>query len=635
MRIHLFTLGLFFLPCRAFAQEKPPVNALPPYVYAQPLGVKLAIIDSLVLNNEPDASRRDSTLDRILSLRDSRWDEDLDLVMDLIRFQIHLEIDSLAEATQTDMEAWLETLPSKKARYFRATVYHTLAEYNWHREHRSTGLEYYIRAYRIYRDLDPSIFPLKARYWYDYANAYYFFRDFQKVKDLLIALYASVPPKIYGNNKSGLNTIGICYRQLGQIDSSNLYFQKALVSAREMDSRAWIGIIQGNLATNMILQGRDDEAVPLLEANIRTSREFKIISDLAFSLVGLGEIRLRQGKPEESLALIDEGIGLMKAKGKLNDDVIRSRMFVPYARALSANGRIREAYEWMDAGRIAADSIFSRRDAVILSGIQLRMEAEQHLATLKAKENEIRTQRLWNGVLAVFLLGIASFTYVFFRQRNRIAREKKRSEELLLNILPAEVASDLKTKGRVEARHFDCATILFTDFKDFTRWVEEHTADDLVADLDVCFRRFDEIAARHGLEKIKTIGDSWMAAAGIPKPVPDHAERAVRAAIEIRDFVDDERRRREATGHRFFEIRIGLHSGPVVAGVIGLRKFTYDIWGDTVNLAARMESSGEPGQVNISESTYDLIKDHFPCESRGKVPAKNKGEIGMYFVGVG
>ncbi len=216
----------------------------------------------------------------------------------------------------------------------------------------------------------------------------------------------------------------------------------------------------------------------------------------------------------------------------------------------------------------------------------------------------------------------------------QLRSERDRSEGLLLNILPSEVAEELKNTGAAQARHFDTATILFTDFKGFTAMSEKVTPKDLVRDLNECFSAFDKITSTYGIEKIKTIGDAYMAAGGLPVPNTTHATDVINAALEMRDFVATGKARKVAAGLPYFEVRIGIHTGPVVAGIVGVKKFQYDIWGDTVNTASRMESSGEVGQVNISEATYALVKNSpgFTFIPRGKVSAKGKGELEMYFV---
>jgi len=217
-------------------------------------------------------------------------------------------------------------------------------------------------------------------------------------------------------------------------------------------------------------------------------------------------------------------------------------------------------------------------------------------------------------------------------QKKVVEAEKKKSDDLLLNILPAEVAEELKAKGTTTAKDFSEVTVLFTDFKNFTLMSEKLSAQELVNQINYCYSAFDNIITKHGIEKIKTIGDSYMCAGGLPVANTTNAEDTVSAALEIRDFMLAEKQKRESEGKPFFEIRIGCNTGSVVAGIVGIKKFAYDIWGDTVNIASRMESSGEPGKVNISGSTYKLVKDKFKCEHRGEIEAKNKGMIDMYFV---
>ncbi|MBL8516010.1 MAG: hypothetical protein JNM76_03480 [Betaproteobacteria bacterium] len=209
-----------------------------------------------------------------------------------------------------------------------------------------------------------------------------------------------------------------------------------------------------------------------------------------------------------------------------------------------------------------------------------------------------------------------------------LSAERERSEALLTNILPASVAEELKRDGKAQARRHEEVTVLFTDFAGFTQTMASVPPQRLVQDLDEIFSAFDDIVTRHGLEKIKTIGDAYMAAAGLPDAVPDHAARAVRAAREMQSWMAA---RNESASIKW-RLRIGLHSGHVVAGVVGKRKYAYDVWGDTVNIASRMESAGEPGKVNVSAYTWDLVRSEFAGTYRGQQAAKGKGEMDMYFI---
>ncbi|OJW83934.1 MAG: hypothetical protein BGO69_09390 [Bacteroidetes bacterium 46-16] len=213
-----------------------------------------------------------------------------------------------------------------------------------------------------------------------------------------------------------------------------------------------------------------------------------------------------------------------------------------------------------------------------------------------------------------------------------LQEEKRKSDELLLNILPEETAAELKEKGEATARHYDMVTVLFTDFQAFTKLATEISPQELIYTLNECYSAFDDIIGRHELEKIKTIGDAYMCAGGLPTENSTNARDAVSAAWEIQQWVTEWNEARKAKGLNSWDVRIGIHTGKLIAGVIGKKKFAYDLWGDAVNIAARMETGGETGKVNISHATYELVKDSFRCEYRGKIEAKGKGEIDMYFV---
>ncbi|MEM7182178.1 MAG: adenylate/guanylate cyclase domain-containing protein [Spirochaetota bacterium] len=211
-------------------------------------------------------------------------------------------------------------------------------------------------------------------------------------------------------------------------------------------------------------------------------------------------------------------------------------------------------------------------------------------------------------------------------------QERQKSDSLLLNILPKDIAKSLKETGYSEPVQFDSVSVLFTDFKGFTEIAERLTPAELVKELDGCFVQFDKITERYNLEKLKTIGDSYMCAGGIPQKNTTHAVDSILAALEIQNFMNKLKELKELQNLHYWEIRLGIHSGPLVAGVIGEKKFAYDVWGDTVNIASRMESSGTPGRINISGQTYEMVQKFFNCEYRGKIDAKSKGQVDMYYV---
>ncbi len=213
-----------------------------------------------------------------------------------------------------------------------------------------------------------------------------------------------------------------------------------------------------------------------------------------------------------------------------------------------------------------------------------------------------------------------------------LQKEKQKSEALLRNILPDEIADELKQKGEATPQYYEMVTVLFTDFKSFTQAASTINPQELVQTLNECFTAFDEIIGRHNMEKIKTIGDAYMCAGGLPVKNTSNPADAVGAALEICQWVSEWNAQRAAKGLNAWELRVGVNTGDLIAGVIGKKKFAYDVWGDTVNIAARMESHGEIGKVNISASTYEWVKSRFDCEHRGKLPVKGKEVMDMYFV---
>ena len=275
--------------------------------------------------------------------------------------------------------------------------------------------------------------------------------------------------------------------------------------------------------------------------------------------------------------------------------------------------------------QLLADSLADQEEAY---RVEMAHEAEIN------RKNRVRDILMGSGLL-VFLLAGGLWNRLIYTRKSRatISKERDRSENLLLNILPYKVAEELKTNGKAAAQHFNNVSILFTDFKDFTKISEKLSPEALVTELNILFEAFDRITEKYGIEKIKTIGDAYMAAGGIPVPDDAAPGNTVLAALEMQAFVGQrvEKVDPENTG---FKMRVGIHTGPVVAGIVGVKKFQYDLWGDTVNTASRMENNCETGKVNISQSTFDLIRtdSHFEFEERNPIAVKGKGVMNMYYV---
>jgi adenylate cyclase len=448
------------------------------------------------------------------------------------------------------------------------------------------------------------------------------------------------------------NNIGMLFMKEGNVDSAQNAFERSLRILNPLTNRGdsvFKGAIIDNIAENYFTQKEYDSSIETYRKKIEWSNLIHSDAGKIISLIGIARCLVTLHKSNEALNYIRQAETMTAEKfGTGNRNL--------YLELL----RIREYYDsasgnWKDAlqqtGKIAylKDSLENEQkkntDGLIRTltemeilkahrDIQLfQLQQAQRESALK-QEQERKEQRFATirDILIAGLVLCMAFAVVFYMQRLRISDEKKRSEELLLNILPHETALELKENGSTPAKDYEMVTVLFTDFINFTRASENLNAQQLVNNIHYYYSEFDRILAEHNIEKIKTIGDGYMAAGGLPVPNKTNPIDAVKAAIEIKDFMENDKNKRLKKGEEIFELRIGVHTGPVVAGIVGIKKFAYDIWGDTVNIASRIESSGEAGKVNISGATYELVKDKFTCIYRGKIQAKNKGEIDMYFV---
>ncbi len=432
---------------------------------------------------------------------------------------------------------------------------------------------------------------------------------------------------------------GNAYKEGGNLNDALRMFQEAdsLLQICDPDNSYLKAIIQVELAFIDREAGRIESYIQKLDSAQVVFDATNKYTWASYIRALKAEVWREQGDMKKSIQVALEGYRITKEHGLLKESLdILQELY----RTSDAEGNFEMAYRYYRDHEKVKDSLVSRLSIDAMVSKELEFEHEKIQLTdslefarkeavkdleIKNKEANINRQRLALFSFAGGLLLIIALAFSIYKG-------KKRSDGLLLNILPKEVANELKKNGSSEAKLIDEVTVLFTDFNGFTALSEKLSPKELVSDLHECFTAFDNIIQKHGLEKIKTIGDAYMAAGGLPVPNKTHAVDVVHAALEIAAFIDEFKARKKANNLPYFEIRIGVHSGPVVAGIVGVKKFSYDIWGDTVNTASRMESSGETGKVNISGATYELVKSKFTCVHRGKITAKGKGEVDMYFV---
>jgi class 3 adenylate cyclase/predicted negative regulator of RcsB-dependent stress response len=433
------------------------------------------------------------------------------------------------------------------------------------------------------------------------------------------------------------NNLGTIYATQKNLPEALKQHELSLKIKQETGDKRGQGIAYGNIGSVYVDMGKYEEGLKLHLQALKLSEEAGDNDNAAQSLSNIGWAKIKLGQAQEAKEWITKGLQLAKALGSKETIVAcYNRLY----EADSAMGNYKGAFEYNKIFNAYQDSLVNEENIKRTLESKFEYDFDKKEAARKAEQEkkdaiaaqELQKQKLVRNIFVGGFGVVFIFALIFFRQRNKISKERKRSDELLLNILPKETADELKAKGSADAKQFDEVTVMFTDFKNFTQASENLTASELVKEIHDCYSAFDKIISKHNLEKIKTIGDSYMCAGGLPVANATNAEDTVRAALEIRDFLEQEKQKRMAEGKPYFEIRIGCHTGPVVAGIVGIKKFAYDIWGDTVNIASRMESSGEAGKINISEATFELVKDKFNCTHRGKIEAKGKGEINMYFV---
>ncbi|ARV10692.1 hypothetical protein BTO05_02385 [Winogradskyella sp. PC-19] len=462
----------------------------------------------------------------------------------------------------------------------------------------------------------------------DYESSFKYYRESLKILETI-----DKPESL----AAALYNFGDEFLKIREIDSAFHYNNRAKKIYEEIDNEIGLVFSMGNFGLIYAAKDDNENAEKNLNEAIKILSEYGAYSAVCEYLSAMSDIYKDTGNIKKALDYEAQSLDLAKVHGLKNEI---SNSYLKLSDLYEYRGSLKQAYSYYKSGIKYRDSVNNIATLQKRNNMRTENAVKDSEDEAKQLEEDKRRQLIVIIVASIGLLIIGFLAFKFLKQskilekqKGVIEYEKQRSEELLTNILPDETAEELKEYGSVKAKQFDHVSVLFTDFKSFTSQASLLTPEELVKSIDYYFSKFDEIIEKYKLEKIKTIGDAYMCAGGLPHYIDHQAAKVAQAGLEIAEFVKQTKRN---LNHNLakFDIRIGIHTGPVVAGVVGTKKFQYDIWGDAVNIAARMESSSVVGRVNVSEDTFKLLKEYdmFKLTSRGAIEVKGKGEVEMYFV---
>ena len=431
---------------------------------------------------------------------------------------------------------------------------------------------------------------------------------------------------------TSLENLGDEYNlNLAKPDSALLFFRESGPIFKAFDSKIGMAYNLGNMGLAYAQLGQNTIAEEKISGAILLLEELGDYYPICVYLTYMADMYVQRDDLDAAFGYAERSLRLAQQFG-LKDQISDANLKL--SELYEKKGNALESLKYYKRHITFRDSVKNITDVQNMANLEVaRKQVEVDLLNQKQENQRIVVIAT---AIALFLIGLLAFGLYrrnrFIRKTKQIIeKERDRSDTLLLNVLPKDTADELKENGKVVAKKFESVTVLFTDFKGFTHYSENLDPEKLVETIGFYFTKFDDIMEKYGLEKIKTIGDSYMCAGGLPYPTQDHAHKMVLAAFEIMDFVK-EAKKNSQEGQIHFDTRIGINTGMVVAGVVGSKKFTYDIWGDTVNVASRMETMAEPGRINISANTYQLVKEISECEYRGEIPVKNRGMMKMFYV---
>jgi len=523
-----------------------------------------------------------------------------------------------------------------------ANILNNLGAVHFNQGDDEKAIEYYLQSLKVSEEIDD-----KLRIATALVNIGAVYFNKQATHNQALAYYLKALPlseELGDNDAIGTSAVnmGEIYLENNEDSLALFYFTKALEAYKKSESGN-VAYALNNIGKVYAKRGEFNTAIKYQRDAYELADRLGARLEMAQSLLGLANTYSENGALSSAITTYIQAEAIAT---EIHANPELKSIYQGLAHAYKTINDFRNAYRYQTLYSVIKDTLYNAETSKRIQSMTLNFEIEKKQGQINLlekdkalKEADLRRQKTFRnaigitGILLLLLAGGLFNRYRYVRRTKQIIEnEKERSEKLLLNILPFETAEELKEKGSATPKQYDLVSVLFTDFKGFTNIAEKLSPQELVAELNRCFFEFDKIIDKYNLEKIKTIGDAYMCAGGIPVANTSNPVEIVKAGLEIKQFMENLKKEREAKGQDYWELRIGIHTGPVVTGVVGKNKFAYDIWGDAVNTASRMESSGIPGKVNISGTTYELVKDHFVCSHRGKVQAKNKGEIDMYIV---
>jgi len=556
------------------------------------------------------------------------------LVSIAVFFQLLTCFDLVAQkALTTKTQESLSLAKESEARGDKrqATYYlNEAANAEWEQKNHAPAIDFFSKSLKLNQDIgnENGINGI-------YNNLGMIYNDISEYEKALEYFKKNLVGRRKGGDKvsiiSSLINITVVINNLKRYTESIKYLEEALDIAREMGDTRQMRSCYGMLAETYEKIGDSKlmlhyfDLYKSFHEKVQGDREKVHLSEIERTRLQANNLTLE--KQNQELALKNKEFELQKK------DVTIHNQTLTRVRLLQNLNKNQLIIRYLQQDSINNDKIAK------IQNLQIKETKEKNEAQHQ-QSRLIQISLIIGITLMCLLMGILLLRYQEKRKTNKelasqkeaIEKERQKSETLLFNILPKETANELKETGAAKPHLYQKVTVLFTDFQGFTQIADKMKPEELIEELNFCFSGFDEICKEYGLEKIKTIGDAYMCAGGIPVANDSNPIDAVNAALAMVDWMKNWALMKEIKGETVWHLRVGIHTGSVVAGVVGSHKFAYDIWGDTVNLASRIESAGEPERINISETTYHHVKAHFNCTHRGKILAKGKGEVEMYFV---